>query len=121
MVLDDTVIECSLSDGESTGEFLKSLSVGKQPRSSLLTLYQGWIDCMHAYKAANITGRFTRVDDGDEATIRQEALVEYDRLTSRIAATRSQAERESQINRRVELNLEIRGLEAQLAEAKAKL
>lgn len=52
---------------------------------------------------------------------RRQALVEHAELTRRIAVLRSQAERETQIARRVELNLEIKRLEAALAEAVARL
>jgi hypothetical protein len=47
--------------------------------------------------------------------------VEHDRLTRQIVALRAKATRESQVNRRVELNLEIKRLEAALAQAHANL
>jgi hypothetical protein len=41
--------------------------------------------------------------------------VEYDRLVRLITAFRSQAEKEPQISRRVDLNLEIKRLDTELA------
>jgi hypothetical protein len=117
MVLDDVLIDCELVRNEAAGKFLSSLSLSRQPRAHLLALYQGWINCVQAYKAANITGRFVLPTDGGEGAVLAEALAEYDRLTRRIALLRAQAERESQINRRVDLNLEIKHLESALAEA----
>jgi hypothetical protein len=116
MVLDDALIDCELVRNEAAGKFLSSLSISRQPRMHLLALYQGWINCLQAYKAACITGQFVLPTDGREGATLSEALAEHDRLTRRIAVLRAQAEKESQINRMVEINLEVRGLEIALAE-----
>jgi hypothetical protein len=86
-----------------------------------MALYQGWINCMQAFQAARITGRFVPPTNDEAASARRDALVEYERLTRRIAALRAQAERESQVNRRVELNLEIKHLEAELTETTKRM
>jgi hypothetical protein len=51
----------------------------------------------------------------------QEGLEAHNRLAREIAALRAQASKEKQINRRVELNLEIKRLEARLAETREVL
>ena len=58
MVLDDAVTLCDLTKHAATGAFLDSLSLALQPRTHLLELYQGWINCTEAFQAARITGRF---------------------------------------------------------------
>jgi len=117
VVLDDAVTLCDLVEHAAVSVFLDSLSLAVQPRSHLLELYQGWINCLQAFQAAQITGRFIPSTGSESAVARREALVDYDRLTRQIAVLRAQAERESQINRRVDLNLGIKRLEAEMAAA----
>ena len=121
MVLDDAVTLCDLVEHAATAAFLDSLSLAVQPRSHLLDLYQGWINCLEAFQAARITGRFTPLTSSEAAAARREALAEYNRLVRRIVNLRAQAEKEPQINRRVDLNLEIKRLTAELAEAHTNL
>ena len=121
MVLDDAVTLCDLVEHAATAAFLDRLSLAVQPRSHLLDLYQGWINCLQAFQAAQITGRFAPSTSSEEAVARRAALMEYDRLVRQIAVLRAQAEREPQINRRVELNLEVKRLTSALAEAHANL
>jgi len=117
MVLDDAVTLCDLVEHAATAAFLDSLSLAVQPRSHLLDLYQGWINCLEAFQAARITGQFTPLTSSEAVTARREALAKYDHLVRQIAALRAQAEKEPQISRRVELNMEIKRLEAEMAEA----
>jgi hypothetical protein len=121
MVLDDAVTLCDLVEHDATAAFLDSLSLAVQPRSHLLDLYQGWINCLEAFQTARITGRFALSAGNTEATIRRAALAEYARLVRQIANLRAQAERESQINRRVDLNLQIKRLETELAESMKRM
>lgn len=119
-VLEGDVARCSLIEDPAVPAFLESLSLTAQPRTHLLLLYQGWINCVEAFQAAQITGCFAPAQ-GEAASARSIALVEYDRITRQVATLRAQAARESQINRRVEMNLEIRRLENDLAKAKGQL
>jgi hypothetical protein len=121
VVLDEAVTACVIGDNPFTDPFLASLSLEAQPQAHLFALYQGWKECVEALLAAQLTGRFARPSSAESATDRRKALLEHDRLTREIAALRAQAARESQLNRRVELNLEIKRLEAALAQAHADL
>ena len=121
MVLDDAVTLCDLVEHAATAAFLDSLSLAVQPRSHLLDLYQGWINCLEAFQAAQITGRFAPSNSNEAALARREALVKYDHLVRQITALRAQAEKESQISRRVDLNLEIKRLEDELAESMKRM
>jgi len=111
VVLDDAIVISELTQHIAIANFLDSLSLLLRPRDNLLKLYQGWIDCLQAFRAAQITGQFALLTNSEAASTRREALAEHDILERRIAALRTQAERESQLNRRVELNNEIKQLE----------
>ncbi|MGE3779961.1 MAG: DUF4391 domain-containing protein, partial [Pirellulaceae bacterium] len=65
-------------------------------------------------EAAMITGAFALPDTPERATAQRDALATHARLQRDIAALRAQAYREKQLNRRVEVNLAIKRLEAEL-------
>ncbi len=121
VVLDEAITTCVIGDHPAVQPFLAGLSLAAQPRAHLLALYQGWKDCLEAFLAAQLTGEFVRPLSPESASARREALFEHDRLTRQIVALRALATRESQLNRRVELNLEIKRLEAALVEVKSNL
>lgn len=95
--------------------FLKSLTLAQQPRTDLFALYSGWIARIEAVNAARLTGAFAATDDQEAIDRRREALDAHARLTKEIEGLRAKAKREKQLSRRVDLNLEIQGREADLA------
>jgi hypothetical protein len=101
--------------------FCDALSLGQQPRINLQALYQGWIDTLLALKAARVTGTFAVPTNAGQADQRREALQESARLHKEIARLRATAAKEKQMSRRVDLNLELKRLEAALAAAHANL
>ena len=101
--------------------FLESLALSALPRSDLFALYQGWIDCITALEAARITGSFAALPSSDRGSDLRKGLEAHTRLQRDISLMRAQAAREKQMSRRVELNVEIRRLEAKLAETIANL
>jgi hypothetical protein len=107
--------------GERWPTFRDALALGKQPRSTLHALYQGWIDTLLALQAARVTGAFAVADHAEHATARRDALQECARLDAEIARLRTIAAKEKQISRRVDLNLELKRVEAAQAVARAKL
>ncbi|MDQ3014010.1 MAG: DUF4391 domain-containing protein [Acidobacteriota bacterium] len=115
-VLDGLLITATLdAQTQATNDFLAALNVAHQPRHHLQAFYQGWIEKFDAYTAARLTGRFTLATDA-AAECRRAALAEHDRLSREIAAIRTRAAKETQLNRRVDLNLQLKQLEARLAE-----
>ena len=108
-------------DAERWSGFRDALALGKQPRTTLLTLYQGWIDTLLAMQAARVTGAFAVATDANHAALRRDALQECSRLDKEIARLRAAADKEKQIARRVELNLELKRVEAAQAVARANL
>ena len=85
MVLDDAVTSCELVQHPTASAFLESLSLAAQPRAHLMALYQGWIDCLGAFQAACVTGRFVMPTDSQIASVRRDALAEHERLTRQIS------------------------------------
>lgn len=108
-------------DGERWPAFRIAMALGKQPRTTLHALYQGWIDTLLALQAARVTGTFAVAADAEHASVRRHALQECARLDAEIARLRATAAKEKQMARRVELNLELKRVEAAQAAARAKL
>jgi hypothetical protein len=101
--------------------FCAALALGQQPRTNLQGLYQGWIDSLLALPAARLKGIFAVPTTAEQAERRREALQESARLDKEIARLRATAAKEKQMARRVDLNLELKRLEAALAAAHANL
>ena len=108
-------------DGERWPAFRDALALGKQPRTTLHALYQGWIDTLLALHTARVTGAFAVAANAEQAAVRLDALQECARLNAEIARLRAAAAKEKQMARRVELNLELKRVEAAQATARANL
>ena len=117
-VLDGPLITATVdADTGATNAFLASLHVTSQPRQHLHALYQGWMERFEAHAAARLTGSFTPAPDPAAAERRRTALAEHERLIREMTSLRARAGKETQLNRRVELNLQLKQLESRLAEA----
>jgi Domain of unknown function (DUF4391) len=124
MVLDGEPVFTDLNttlDSELVGSFLASLPMSRQPRTTLYTLYQGWIDTVLALQLARVTGAFMPADSPEHAAVRRTALLECVTLETKIASLRTAATKEKQINKQVELNLELKRLQAAQAAVRIKL
>ena len=95
--------------------FLHSLALANQPCRDLFALYDGWLARIEALNAARLTGAFAASDAASQVARRREALEAHSRLTREISGLRAKAAREKQLNRRVDLNLQIQRLEAEIA------
>jgi hypothetical protein len=109
------------SDAEHWLAFRDALALGRQPRATLYALYQGWIDTLLALHAARVTGAFAVAANGEHAAVRRDALRECARLDAEIACLHAAAAKENQMPRQVELNLELKRVEAQLATERGRL
>jgi hypothetical protein len=101
--------------------FAQALALASQPQASLLTLYQGWIDCLTAWQAAQYTGTFTATDTPAQAAARREALRNCQRLELEGARLRALAAKEKQLARLVDLNLALKRISAELASVREQL
>lgn len=101
--------------------FLASLALTQQPRRDLAALYEGWLARVEALKASRLTGIYASTDIAEAIEQRRQALDASTQLTRQITGLRAQAKREKQLNRRVDLNVQIQRLEADLATHKKNL
>jgi hypothetical protein len=95
--------------------FLENIAVSRLPARDLFALYGGWLDRLAALEAARITGNFKLPETPERAAAVTEYLGMHARLKRDLAILRARADKEKQLNRRVELNTEIKRLEAELA------
>jgi hypothetical protein len=95
--------------------FLASIAVSRLPARDLFALYEGLLQRMAGLEAARITGAFAPPESAERASALREGLGAHARLQRDLAILRARAEKEKQLNRRVELNLEIKRLEVELA------
>ena len=94
--------------------FLESLALSQFPSRDLFYLYQAWIDRVTALRASRLRG-FWKVPETPEQAVAMRGSLEACILIQReLASIRARAVNESQMNRRVALNLDIRRLEAEL-------
>ena len=101
--------------------FTQALALSRQPNATLLMLYQGWLDCLTALQVARYTGSFNTADDPALAAQRRAALQECQRLEQEAARLRTQAAKEKQMARQVDLNLALKRVQAALATAHQQL
>ncbi len=118
VVLDGESIEAETPrrDEPFAGAFLAELALDRQPRASMLALYQGWIDAILALIAARLTNRCASLESEALRRARQLALRDCEVLDRVISQTRSAAANERQLARRVELNRELKHLEIQYSQ-----
>jgi hypothetical protein len=124
MVLDGEPVFTDLNttlDSKLVGSFLAVLPMSCQTRTTLYALYQGWIDTVLALQVARVTGAFTLADSPEHAAVRRAALQECVTLETKIAALRTAATKEKQISKQVELNLELKRLQAAQAAVRINL
>ena len=121
-VIDGDIITIPLSpitDIEKT--FLGSFALTGQSAQNLFVLYRSWIERIEMLAAARITGRFVQDATPEHSSVRREVLNERVQRERELTLLRAQAAKEKQINRRVELNLSIKKIEARLKERLAQL
>ena len=122
-VLDDEVAAAEWTDVDRPhrGAFLRALALDRQPRTTLFSVYQGWIDTLLALQSARMTEAFTIPRSAEHLGARRQALQECASLESEICRLRAAAAREKQMARQVELNRELKRVEAARAAAFERL
>ncbi|WP_394065492.1 DUF4391 domain-containing protein [Alcaligenes sp. WGS1538] len=106
---------------ETERAFVQSLSIARQPQTTLHALYQGWMACVWALQAARLMGTYQAETTPEQAAARWQALADCERLENEIGRLRAQAAKEKQLARQVELNLTLKRIQAELAAARLKL
>ncbi|MDA8415593.1 MAG: DUF4391 domain-containing protein [Betaproteobacteria bacterium] len=123
VVLDGGIVSASLPDddallAEVMQAFMQSLALSSQRHITLFELYQNWIESIQALVAARLTGMFKTADSPEQAAVRRQALQECERLELEVNRLRTQAAKEKQLARQVELNLALKRVQAHLAAAR---
>lgn len=124
VVLDDGVVATQFPDGlddSIQGLFLDALPLDHQPNTSLLTVYQGWMDTLQALNAAKLTGKFTKADTPEQAARQRHGFQEIQQLNAEMARLRAAASKEKQLARQVEMNLELKRLQSKITEIRSGL
>lgn len=126
VVLDGELVRSELMGANSVAAsmvvpLLEAVALDRQPHQDLMALYQGWMDCLTAAEAARLTGKFRLPDGPTAAAAQREALRACQRLEQEAARLCSQAAKERQIAKQVDLNLALQRLQADLNEARARL
>lgn len=100
----------------ATGQaFLDSLASARLPTRDLFAFYQGWLDSIVSLAAAGITGQFSLPDSPEQAGQMRSSIATHSKILDELSSLRTQAVKEKQMNRLVELNISIKRLESQLA------
>jgi hypothetical protein len=125
VVLDGGVVEVVLPSNSPSSvldlAFMQAMALGRQSQTTLYALYQGWVDSVQALLAARLTGTFKGADTPHQAAERRTALRRCAELDAQIACLRLAASKEKQIARQVNINLEIKTLNAERLKAAENL
>ena len=122
VVLDGELTAAEMTDGaDAVGAFLQAFSMSRQSQGNLLALYQGWMDCLTAWQAAQYSGAFSLKATPEQAAAQREALQTCQRLEAEVTRLRALAAKERQMAKQIELNLALKRLNAELASAREQL
>jgi len=116
-VLDEEPLSVEIANDTRQEPFLAALSLRSQHRGHLYDLYLFWKVQFEAYQTSTFTGSFNPTLTAEVAGKRNTALIAATRIQQELVALKAQAGRETQMNRRVQLNLDIKRLEQELAVA----
>ena len=114
-VLTTNPIALDVLPSETAQAFLGSLALSKLPARDLFAFYQGWVDAIVGHAAASITGLFVLPETPERTRQMRESIAKHSQMLDELSALRTQAAKEKQMNRLVELNIKIKRLESQLA------
>ena len=101
-----------LVDGDT--DFLRSLGLAGVRAGDMRGLYQGWMDRVTALQGSRVWGTYTVPESAAAAALLRARLVRHAGLARELAGLRAQAQREVQVSRRVELNLAVKRIEAEM-------
>lgn len=101
--------------------FLASLKLSALSHTNLFAFYSALVDRMTSLDCARLTGSFSVDENKQNDANRRKCLAKCHQLEAEINQLKTEIKREDQFNRRVELNVKIKGLEKQLRERTARL
>jgi hypothetical protein len=101
--------------------FIDSLAISGLPHTHFFAFYSALVDRVVALDCARLCGVFRLESAAEQREARRQRLAACHEMESQIAAHKMAIEKESQFNRQVELNVEIKRLETELAANVARL
>ena len=101
--------------------FIESLKLTSLPHTNLFAFYGGVIDRMTALDCSRLTGAWSLKENPQDYALRRESIAKCRELEAEISGLRAEIKKEEQFNRRVELNVKIKELEASLDELTKRL
>jgi hypothetical protein len=101
-----------ITDGDPEA-FWGGLALNNQPQTNLFSLYEGWLACLLALDAWRETGQYRPPRNIDHLPRQRQCLHQARELAEETERLRKQAAKERQMARQVELNLQIKQLEAE--------
>jgi len=113
----DVAIDNSDEHSSVCTDFMANLTIEKQKQQSMFKVYQSWSDTLIALRAAYISGQFKLVDNTDRRLL----LDEYESLTNELKLLQNRIRQEGMMARKVELNLQIKGIKLKLSDIKSRL
>ena len=102
-------------------EFLASVSIAGLPHTHFFAFYSAIVDRLVALECARFTGEYRLESLADKREARHKRLAACNELEGRIAEYKIAIKKESQFNRQVELNTNVKQLKSQLAELTGSL
>ncbi len=100
---------------EPQAAFLDSLAVSSLPHTHFYAFYSALVDRLIALDCARLTGAYCIESDAERRAGRREQIAACHALEVRIAEHKAAVKKETQFNRQVELNIETKRLEVELA------
>ena len=101
--------------------FVDSLAVSELPHMHFFAFYSAFTDRLIALDCAGLTGEYHLESTAANRQVRQKQLVVCHKLEIQIAGHRSDIMKETQFNRKVELNIKMKEMEKRLRTITAKL
>jgi hypothetical protein len=105
---------------ETEEDFLESCNIRNLSFNDFRAFYQDIEGRITAYNCARMTGDF-RIDSGDKTRVRREALGEIHALEQTQIELRAALKKESQFNRKVDLNVKLNSTQQQVETMKSRL
>lgn len=103
------------------GDFSGSIALKNQGRADMFALYDAWMRRLFALQASKVTGCLPNLGSGEEMQALRADLDKIATLTKDLGILRNSAAKEKQMNRRVETNVRIKRLQAEIEDISRRL
>ncbi|MBU2649215.1 DUF4391 domain-containing protein [bacterium] len=101
--------------------FLNSLKVSNLPHTHFFAFYSALLDRIVSLDCARLTGDYRLESSATKCQVRRDRLADCHELKIQIAGHKATIKKETQFNRKLELNMKIKELESQLQTITAEL